>query len=503
LASDPEFQLVVTTPADGSQFMLPTSSWLDGISTAKVFDWHIEWGDSSSEDVLGMSSDAAGVPHEYMLAGTYTVTVTPNGPVDAWLAAFGFGYSSMGANSLANKSMLTGVASPIRPEMTRSAAQMVGSSPAPSYEWANAFNGCSGLVQAPAFEGWEGITDAGDNFAESMFYGCASLASLPEGFNLPADIIAVGNSFASNMFYGCTSLVSLPASFNLPQSIVAVPDGFALSMFNGCTSLASLPTAFDLPASISVVGELFASSMFYGCSSLVSLPAGFYLPQGITVVEQGFCFSMFLGCASLIGLPAGFNLPQGITAASDLFAWGMFSECSSLASLPSGFNLPQGITSAGIYFAANMFLMAGGPTFQINAEFSFPAGIPLFSINAFNMTFQLSPLAPVQARTAASIIGSCPTPMMEQSTFDYHFTDIDFIHVNWGGGGLTKPPVGLPGTGDLDGDGFVTMSEVLTCARAALGDIGLSPEQLACIDMDGDGFITMFDVMQVYMMAIQ
>ena len=95
-------------------------------------------------------------------------------------------------------------------------------------------------------------------------------------------------------------------------------------------------------------------------------------------------------------------------------------------------------------------------------------------------------------------------PADERETFDWHFIDIDFIPINWGGGGQTPPPtVGAPGTGDLNGDGFVTMNEVLICAQASLGDIGLSPEQLACIDMDGDGFITMFDVLQVYQKAIE
>jgi len=185
-----------------------------------------------------------------------------------------------------------------------------------------------------------------------------------------------------------------------------------------------------------------------------------------------------------------------------MFGAYMFSYCWNLASLPDGFNLPQNITKSGTGFASNMFYQAGGPDFQINEGFMLPIGVSDEIGNSFARCFQLSETAPMQNRTAASIIGDCPTPTSPRQTFDYHFTDLDLIHVNWGGG-YTPPTVGTPGTGDLDGDGFVTMDEVLTTARAALGDIGLSPEQLACIDMDGDGFITMFDVMQVYMMAIQ
>jgi len=59
-------------------------------------------------------------------------------------------------------------------------------------------------------------------------------------------------------------------------------------------------------------------------------------------------------------------------------------------------------------------------------------------------------------------------------------------------------------SGDINGDGYVTMDEVIKTYRVSIGDLNdLNTNQIAAIDMDKDGFITMFDVMQVYKKAIE
>ena len=238
--------------------------------------------------------------------------------------------------------------------------------------------------------------------------------------------------------------------------------------FNGCVNLKVAPS-FEGWEGIKWVGSNFASGMFTGCSSLTTLPEGFNLPQDLTFAGSNFASSMFSGCSSLEALPAGFNLPQSIEVSVDRFANGMFSG-------------------------------AGGPSFQINDEFCFPRVVYSPNNSSFNQTFSLSANAPIQNRTAASIIGDCPTPVTAVRTFDSHFKDLPYIPVNWGGGGL--PRVGAPGSGDMDGDGFVTMGEVSICALAAIGAADLSPAQLDAIDIDRDGVITMADVMLIYKLAI-
>ena len=68
---------------------------------------------------------------------------------------------------------------------------------------------------------------------------------------------------------------------------------------------------------------------------------------------------------------------------------------------------------------------------------------------------------------------------------------------------ILQPPVGAPGSGDIDGDGEVTMYEVLIATRTAVGTGPvLTPAQLAAIDMDFDGEFTMADVIMIMRKAI-
>ncbi|MDR0851853.1 MAG: dockerin type I repeat-containing protein [Clostridiales Family XIII bacterium] len=53
--------------------------------------------------------------------------------------------------------------------------------------------------------------------------------------------------------------------------------------------------------------------------------------------------------------------------------------------------------------------------------------------------------------------------------------------------------VGAPGSGDLDGDGIVTVFEAVILARYITGLETLTPAQIAAVDMDGDGELTIMD----------
>jgi hypothetical protein len=54
--------------------------------------------------------------------------------------------------------------------------------------------------------------------------------------------------------------------------------------------------------------------------------------------------------------------------------------------------------------------------------------------------------------------------------------------------------VGAPGSGDLNGDGIVTVGESVLVARVIAGmDAMFTPEQIAAVDMDGDGVLTVTD----------
>ena len=467
------FRLTVRIPAGGATFLLPTSGALDGVDTAKPYYWDINWGDGSSSDVVSDSQEGSGIPHDYASAGEYTIAVTPNGSPQAWLAAFGFYEGDEGANAAANKAMVIGSPCSLTPQMTRTDAQVDGSESAPSFEWAYLFHGCVNLVETPGINGWDEVDSVGSYFGCSMFRDCSSLAALSGGFNLPQAVTEAGFFFGYFMFFNCTGLVSLPDGFNLPQGIGSVGDYFAREMFTACTSLKSLPAGFNLPQNLTSVGDSFAAYLFSTCTSLTGLPDGFNLPPQITSVGPNFAAELFMGCKGLNSLPAGFNIPQGITQAEG-------------------------------YFAFRMFYSAGSPAFQFNDDFSFPDGLYSPTGYVFYNALCLDWQAPLQMRSAASIIGGCAKPDGESFTFDMHFWDIDYIAPNWGGGGLTPPDaVGAPGSGDIDGDGFVTMFDVMLAYQASVGSINLTSALFAAADMDFDRNITMADVSKIAQEAIK
>ena len=171
------FQFEVTVPAGGT-FAIPLSGYIGGNATSKTYNWNINWGDDSAiENATGMQTGTGttGIPHTYTAAGTYTITITPAGSKDAWLAAFGFYNNTTGANANANKNLVTKIISPLTPLMTRTQAQLTAET-APNNEWAYTFYNCTNLTMGDAFnfsEDWDDITRVGASFASNMFSNCS------------------------------------------------------------------------------------------------------------------------------------------------------------------------------------------------------------------------------------------------------------------------------------------------------------------------------------------
>lgn len=66
----------------------------------------------------------------------------------------------------------------------------------------------------------------------------------------------------------------------------------------------------------------------------------------------------------------------------------------------------------------------------------------------------------------------------------------------------SKPVVGAPGSGDLFGTGEVTMDVAMDVAQIITGGgMDLNSAQFAAVDMDGDGVLTMHDVMLIMQKA--
>ncbi|MCL2111970.1 MAG: hypothetical protein FWH32_06980 [Clostridiales bacterium] len=399
-----QFEVTVTGTTETERiFRIPLSGMLNpagGTSAtySKPYDWNIDWGDGSpiervywysnanrSPGAVSNSSSSAGIPRTYATAGTYTITITPAGVEDAWLAAFGFRNTTAGrANSNVNKNMVTKVISPLTPLMTRTLAQTVGSAVPPSFEWAYTFYRCANLSMEDSFnfsDEWESVTSVGHNFAQAMFYLCFGTAfTMNDVFNLPQGITTVGNYFAQNMFQSCYGInFTMNDVFNLPQGITTVGNYFAQNMFRASNGGSfTMGAAFNLPQNIVVAGEYFANSMFYGCN--------------------GGSFTM-----------------------------------------NKVFNLPPGIGTVGRNFATSMFQNCSGPRFMANDVFRFPTldSTNLNRTSVFASTFRGLGTATSQRRSASSIIGGNALPRSSKSTFTSSgcFSDLTYIPSQWGGSG--------------------------------------------------------------------
>jgi len=113
-----------------------------------------------------------------------------------------------------------------------------------------------------------------------MFYGCASLQSIPA---FPGSVEAV--TTMRQMFYNCHSLQAIPS---FPGSVEAVTTMY--QMFYNCYSLQTIPA---FPGSVAAVTDM--RQMFYDCVSLQTIPA--FETNGIASATPPT--EMFSGCRSL------------------------------------------------------------------------------------------------------------------------------------------------------------------------------------------------------------
>ena len=255
------FYLRVKTESDSKEFQIPVSGCADSSTYDVTYDWSVDWGDGNKEDTQGTSSKNGGIPHTYGEAGTYTITITPNGTASAgWFRAFTSSSYVTGSGKSDNRNMITGFAGVLDDSVENL------ESPG-NYYATDMFFGCENLTAANIrFD--ISVETVGAKFAADMFNGCISLQTLPDDFNLPSSIRSVGKYFAYQMFRSCSALPALPENFNLPRNIDSVNWSFAHGMFRECEALESLPEDFSLPAGIQSISDNFAAYMFYECKSL-------------------------------------------------------------------------------------------------------------------------------------------------------------------------------------------------------------------------------------------
>ena len=152
-----------------------------------------------------------------------------------------------------------------------------------------------------------------------MFYGCTSLATLPDLSNIKT----VGESGMDYMFYNCTSMATPPDL----SKITSVGDYGMRSMFNGCKALTTPP---DL-SNMTTVGTYGMYQMFYNCTALTTGP----VLSNITTVNNWGMADMFYGCTNLKTPPDLSN----ITSVGSNCMNSMFYGCKALTTTPDLSNI--------------------------------------------------------------------------------------------------------------------------------------------------------------------
>ena len=252
-------------------------------------------------------------------------------------------------------------------------------------------------------------------------------------------------TYMGSMFYKCSKLTSLDVS-NFNTAKVTTMG----SMFYGCSSLTSLDVSHFNTAKVTSM-----YTMFYQCSKLTSLDVSNFNTANVTAMSY-----MFSGCSGLTSLDvSNFNTAKVTTMSR------MFNGCSKLTSLDvSNFNTSKVTDMAYMFYGCtNLTTIYAGSGWTTNA------------VTSSNYMFT----------NCTKLVGG------QGTTYDSSHTDKAYAHIDGGTsnpGYFTDKNAGL--TGDVDGNGSVTIADVTLLIDILLNNINAS----AAADVNGDGFVTIADV---------
>jgi hypothetical protein len=463
--------LMLTVNAHDGSFIIPSSG-------TGSLDWIVDWGDT----IITRVRNLAGTAHNYATPGTYQIKIYPSSATaTAWLTIYGFSaydkdhpVPEEGANSMANRQKVIRVDGVIVPRMVGTAAEIAANSVGNGVcgRW---FFGCTNLTMSDhfTFAGWEDITAVGGQFCYEMFRNCSgNQFKMGKSFNLPQNIQTIGrdsalvsinwqqeaHAFCLRMFQDCSgSSFTMNDVFTFPQTLIMTGAHFCFAMFNGCKGAAfTMGESFNLPQNVTKIQEPEVNreyghtceSMFSGCSGKAfTMNKIFNLPQGLRHGHLQMGAQMFRNCSgNAFTMNAVFNLPQAMTNSGKGLAYQMFAGCKGTTfTMNQVFKIPpylvEKVHNIGNFYAYS-FAGCSGPAFQVNNVFVFKTlsaaeldkerkdskGNAILE-GAYRNTF--SGCTTPQPRTAASIIGSNPTPTLPHNTFGTGFPDWNNIDSNW------------------------------------------------------------------------
>ena len=350
---------------------------------------------------------------------------------------------------------------------------------------ANAFRSCTGLtsitisnsvtaIREWAFQNCSGLTsiiipNSVTSIGTGAFIYCSGMTS-----------VTIGNSVTTigiHSFYDCNSLTSIVVANDNPiydsrDNCNAIIQTATNTLFAGCKNS-------TIPNSVTAIGE----KAFSDCRSLTSIT----IPNSVTSIGKD-AFHYCIGLTSI-------DIPNSVTS----IGTGAFEECSGLISLTIG----KSVTSIGMYAFSrcrhlnsitipnSVTVIDYGAFRECSGLTSLTIGNSITSIGDFafqdcsglNEIYSLSVTPPtVGTRTFYNCYGATLyVPITAVGNYQAAEYWKQFAHIEgWGG---AEP-------GDINGDGFVTITDVTNLIDMLLG----GDELPAWADVDGDGSVSIKDV---------
>ena len=323
-----------------------------------------------------------------------------------------------------------------------------------------AFYGCDSLINIT-------MPDKLTTIGKYAFGECDSLTTIA----IPKDVTTIDD----NAFDYCNSLTDIEVSkdnaiyssidgvlLNKKQSELicypngktsdsyTIPDGVTTIGYCAFASCRNL-TSITIPNGVTTIGN----NAFFDCSNLTRVT----IPNSVTTIDR----NAFYNCSSLTSI----TIPNGVTTIGE----GAFCACGSLTSV----EIPNSVTAIG----EGVFSLCGGLT-----SVTIPNSVTIIDDSAFRFCDNICDVyyTGTESEWNGVSIGD-DNGSLANATVHYNYV----------------PPV----RGDVNGDGEISIVDVIYVLKYTIDDSELTAEKLAVADLNGDKEITVLDAILMQKIILQ